>query len=79
MASVRDDSSMGWRQYRLTPVRDNVIMRRCGVDIAGIRKTAGMAREAFVGSRPDPYHTDGVIPNGAGFQAERGISKSTDL
>ena len=62
----------------MTWVWDDVSMGRCGVDIA-ISEDAGMDREAFVGIRPQPHHTDGVIPSGAVFQAQRGISRLTAL
>src|SRR5260221_6403503 len=69
----------GRRQYRMTPIRDYVSMGRSRVDIAISEDALYGPGEAFVGSRPQAHHTDGVIPNGAVFQAERGISKSTDL
>src|SRR5258708_28087209 len=69
----------GRRQYRMTPIRDYVSMGRSRVDIAISEDALYGPGEAFVGSRPQPHHTDGVIPSGAVFQAERGISKSTDL
>jgi len=68
----------GRRQCGMTWVWDDVGMGRCGVDIA-ISEDAWYGPRGIRGHSPSVRHTDGVIPSGAVFQAERGISKSTDL
>jgi hypothetical protein len=45
---------------------------------AGLRNDAIVGLHALVDSRLYLLNPNGVIPNGAVFQAERGISKSTD-